>query len=89
MPTYHLIVKGTVQGVFYRATAKKVADDLGVTGWVRNTADDNVEAVVSGTEEQLQEFISWCKRGPEHAHVKDVVISKRDETIFDEFVVKR
>jgi acylphosphatase len=42
MPTVHLLVKGKVQGVFFRATAKDVADKMGVKGWVRNTEEGNV-----------------------------------------------
>lgn len=89
MPTYHLLIKGEVQGVFYRATAKKVADELGITGWIKNTADENVEAVVSGTEEQLQKFISWCKKGPAMAKVTDVITTQQEEIKFEDFFVKR
>ena len=37
MPTVHLLISGKVQGVFFRATAKDVADEIGITGWVKNT----------------------------------------------------
>jgi len=87
MPTVHIIIKGTVQGVFYRATAKKVADSIGVTGWVRNTRDNNVEATVTGTEEQLQQFINWCKQGPRKAKVTEVITSEQEEIIFNQFSV--
>jgi len=89
MPTIHLLIKGKVQGVFYRATAKKVADELGVTGWIKNTSDNNVAAVVTGTEDQLQKFISWCKKGPARAKVTDVIALKQEETKFDGFSVIR
>lgn len=89
MPTYHLLIKGEVQGVFYRATAKKVADELGVTGWIKNTADDNVEALVTGPEEQLQKFIRWCKKGPAMAKVADVIATPHEEMKFSDFLVKR
>ncbi|MEJ7681327.1 MAG: acylphosphatase [Segetibacter sp.] len=87
MPTYHLLIKGEVQGVFYRATAKKVADKLGVTGWIKNTQDDNVEAVVTGTEEQLNKFIAWCKKGPAMANVTDVIVTQHEETTFKDFSI--
>ncbi len=48
--TVHLLIKGKVQGVFYRDTAKTTAKQLGVTGWVRNTPDGHVEALVTGGE---------------------------------------
>lgn len=89
MPTYHILIKGLVQGVFYRATAKKVADELGVTGWVKNTSDNNVEAVVTGTEEQLRKFILWCKKGPAMAKVKDVIARRQEEMKFVDFLVRR
>lgn len=89
MPTYHLIIKGLVQGVFYRATAKKIADELSVTGWIKNTLDDNVEAMVTGNEEQLEQFISWCRKGPAKAKVTDVITTKNEEIKFSEFLVKR
>ena len=89
MPTIHLIIKGTVQGVFYRATAKTIADKTGVTGWIKNTEDQNVEALVTGAEEQLEEFISWCKKGPARAKVTEVIAHPQSETAFKDFSVKR
>lgn len=87
MPTVQLLIKGKVQGVFYRATARQIADRIGITGWIKNTREGNVEATVSGTEEQLKKFISWCKKGSEKAVVDEVVITEKEETLFDEFVV--
>lgn len=89
MPTYHLLIKGLVQGVFYRVTAKKVADEIGVTGWVKNTAENNVEVVVTGNEKQVQQFISWCKHGPALAKVKELIATKQAEIKFEDFIVKR
>ena len=51
MKTIRLTIKGKVQGVFYRATAKDVADLLGIKGWVRNLPDNNVEITATATEE--------------------------------------
>jgi len=89
MPTIHLIVSGKVQGVFFRATAKDVADEIGITGWVKNAEDGNVEAMAKGTQEQLQKFIDWCKKGPPKAVVTDVKIAPADEQVFDQFNVIR
>ena len=77
MPTIHLLIKGKVQGVFYRATAKKVADKLKLTGWIKNTKDDNVEATITGDEDKLQEFIKWSKTGPDKAKVEDVIATPK------------
>ena len=70
--TLHIIVKGKVQGVFYRASAKKAALALGLTGWVRNTPEGHVEIMAYGPEKQLNEFMEWCKEGPPAAKVKEV-----------------
>ncbi len=89
MPTIHLLIKGKVQGVFYRATAKKIAHKLKLTGWIKNTKDGNVEATATGKEEQLQEFINWCKQGPENAKVEDVIVEQKPITSFDIFEITR
>lgn len=87
MPTYHLLIKGRVQGIFYRATAKKVAKNLEITGWIKNINDGNVEALVTGTELLMQNFIAWCRSGPQGAHVTDVIISEQPETEFEKFTI--
>jgi acylphosphatase len=87
MPTYHLLIKGRVQGVFYRATAKEVAKNLGIRGWIKNTNDGNVEAVVTGTELLMQNFIAWCRSGPKEAQVNDVLITEQPETEFEKFTI--
>ena len=89
MPAFHLLIKGKVQGVFYRATAKEEAERLGVTGWVRNTKEGCVEAVVSGTAEAVEQFIKWCRQGPPRAFVTDVEITETAEENFSEFKVIR
>lgn len=87
--TIHVLIKGKVQGVFYRATAKKIADNLNLTGWIKNTDEGNVEAMITGTQEQVNEFIGWCKKGPEKANVTDVKVTEEKETSFTEFEVIR
>lgn len=89
MPTIHLLIKGKVQGVFFRATARDVADEIGVKGWVRNTEEGDVEAMASGSEEQLQKFIQWCKTGPSQAMVTNVIVTNEKEEHFKNFQVVR
>ena len=89
MPTLNLLIQGRVQGVFYRATAKEKAEKLSLTGWIRNSTGGNVEAVVTGTEEQLQAFISWCKHGPKRAEVSDVIVTLIKDTTFKDFKIVR
>jgi acylphosphatase len=83
------LIKGNVQGVFYRATSKKIADKLKLSGWVKNTIEGDVEITATGNEEQLNEFIKWCKKGPEKAQVEDVIIRHELEIFYTEFEIIR
>ncbi len=89
MPTVHLIIKGKVQGVFFRASAKDVADKMHITGWVKNTEEGNVEIVASGSNDQLQKFMEWCKVGPRRAIVTNVIVTNTEEENFKSFEVIR
>jgi len=89
MPTVHLLIKGKVQGVFYRATAKEIANELGVTGWIKNTREGNVEVTVSGNEQQVEKFMKWCKQGPDKATVDEVIVTQMEEAIFNGFMIIR
>lgn len=89
MPTIHLIIKGKVQGVFYRATAKKVADEIGVKGWIKNVREGSVDIVATGTKQQLKGFIEWCRRGPSGAIVTDVIVMEKEEEMFKKFTIVR
>jgi len=64
MRRVHVIVTGDVQGVGYRYTMRMVADEAGVSGWVRNRRDGSVEAEVEGTDEQVDEVLAWMAEGP-------------------------
>ena len=89
MPTLHLIIIGKVQGVFYRATAGKMAKQWNISGWVRNTKDGHVEVVASGNDEQLNSFVKWCKTGPSLARVDQVQIDQTEEQCFEGFEILR
>lgn len=89
MSTVHLLIKGKVQGVFYRASAKETAEKLHLKGWIKNTPKGYVEAMVTGEEQDLQEFISWCKKGPPKAVVTEVVVSPAEDTVFTDFSISR
>ena len=75
MVAKHIIVKGIVQGVFFRKYAQQKATELNVSGWVRNTSDDRVEIFAQGDEALLHDFIEWCKKGPPKAEVEEVEIN--------------
>lgn len=71
----HAFVSGRVQGVFFRQETEEVALKLNVTGWVRNTNDDKVEAVFEGKKENVEKLVEFCKRGPPYAHVTKVEVT--------------
>jgi acylphosphatase len=84
----HVIILGRVQGVWYRASTKQKAEELGLTGWVKNTFDGNVEAVFEGEELTVNEMIAWCRVGPPLAQVDHVkIIQKRVGGKFTGFTI--
>lgn len=89
MPTIHLLIKGKVQGVFYRASAKEQADRLSITGWVKNTAEGHVEITATGETAALDQFVTWCRKGPSHAIVTHLISQPLPDTGFTGFVILR
>lgn len=69
-----LCIKGRVQGVFFRQSTKETAISCGVTGWVRNLPNGDVEAVLEGQEDAVRKVIEWCKCGPPAARVDEVQV---------------
>lgn len=67
-----LIIAGTVQGVGYREWMIAEANRLGVHGWVRNCADGDVEALIAGDVDAVEELARRCRRGPRLAHVTSI-----------------
>jgi acylphosphatase len=67
-----VLVRGRVQGVFFRAEARERARSLGVAGWIRNAGDGSVEVVFEGADEQVDSLVEWCRRGPAGARVDEV-----------------
>lgn len=70
-----VVIRGRVQGVFFRAETRDRARSLGLTGWVRNAPDGSVEAVFEGERERIQSIVDWCRRGPGLAEVDDVDVA--------------
>lgn len=79
MATVHLWITGNVQGVFYRATAAELAKKLHLNGWIKNTADGAVEATINGNDEAVEQFVEWCRNGPEEAEVSDVIVTPKPD----------
>lgn len=65
-------VTGKVQGVFYRASTRSKALELGLSGWVRNCPDGSVELQATGSAQALQQLQAWLWQGPQHASVTAV-----------------
>ncbi len=76
----HLVVKGRVQGVFFRAATQREARRLGVTGWVKNRNDGSVEILAEGEEDSIKEIVSWANHGPSAARVDYVDVRWRGYT---------
>jgi acylphosphatase len=68
----HVRVSGRVQGVFFRDSTREKAEELGLSGYVTNTPDGDVEAVFEGPPEDVEEMVRWCGQGPPHASVENV-----------------
>ncbi len=75
-----ILVRGLVQGVFFRHNTKKRADELRLAGSVRNLRDGRVEIVCEGAEEEIENLIGWAKRGPQGARVEHVDVTFKEYT---------
>jgi acylphosphatase len=78
-------VTGSVQGVFYRVATQVTARRLGLSGWVRNLADGNVELVACGEAAKLKELEQWLWQGPPRARVAQVTATDAGPQTFVDF----
>jgi len=78
MTSRHLYVTGRVQGVSFRAWTREQAQELGVSGWIRNRPDGSVETVISGASDAVEALIIALRKGPSAAKVEDVRITATD-----------
>ncbi len=65
----HAVIKGRVQGVFFRLETLQAAQRIGVTGWVKNRTDGGVEVLIEGSPEKVNRLLEWCRHGPPRARV--------------------
>ncbi len=85
-----IIVKGTVQGIFFRQFTKEHADNLKLMGFCRNLENNDVEVVVEGEGESIEKLINKIKEGPEHSQIRHVGVEERKWSgDFSEFKVLR
>ena len=71
--TSHLIIRGRVQGVSFRAWTARQAQNCGVDGWVRNREDGGVEAILAGDADAVRQLVEACRVGPHLAVVTDLI----------------
>lgn len=73
-----VVVRGRVQGVFFRDTTRRRAESAGVGGWVTNRPDGAVEAVFEGEPEDVEQLIEFCRKGPSRAEVESAEATEED-----------
>lgn len=86
---FQIRVYGKVQGVFFRASTKQKADELGVKGFVKNEPDGSVYVEAEAEEQVLTTFLNWCKRGPSNARVERCDVTEVQVQNFPVFEIRR
>jgi acylphosphatase len=84
----HVIVRGLVQGVFFRDSTRRLAQRYDVTGWVSNRADGAVEAVFEGEAEAVERLVAFSREGPRGAQVESVEVTEEQPEGLSGFAVR-
>jgi acylphosphatase len=87
--TVSIIVTGKVQGVFFRQSTREIATILGINGEVKNMPDESVHIIATGSADQIEQFLQWCRQGPPKAKVSDVTVEEMPLKSFDKFAIAR
>ena len=85
--TISIIVSGKVQGVYYRQSTKQKAVELNISGEIKNMPDGSVAIKATGTKEQLDDFVQWCRQGPKGAVVTGVEVQEIPLQLFSHFTI--
>jgi acylphosphatase len=86
---FHIIVSGKVQGVGFRLSALKQASIFSIKGYVKNNyCDGSVIIEAEGEEANLNDFVSWCRKGPSMARVENVKVKEGSVKEFSEFDIR-
>jgi len=80
---------GKVQGVWFRASTKEIADSLGVKGFVKNEKDGSVYIEAEASNEIMNDFVEWCKKGPKNAEVKEIILKQSLLVNYSDFIISR
>jgi acylphosphatase len=83
-----LVIHGRVQGVFFRDTMRRLAEQAGVAGWARNTWEGTVEAVLEGQPDAVERLVAFARRGPEGAQVERVDVSEESPEGLEAFEIR-
>ena len=89
MKCLQIIIRGKVQGVWFRVSTRNKAQELGVFGIVKNQSDGSVYVEVEGDESSLKKFVEWCYEGSEFSRVDTVEISEIEMKNFTDFKIMR
>ena len=73
-----LLVSGQVQGVFYRDSCRREAEEKGITGSARNLPDGRVEVILEGADDAVGRMVEWCRRGSDMARVDSVEVEDQE-----------
>ncbi|MGI5828487.1 MAG: acylphosphatase [Patescibacteria group bacterium] len=84
---FNIHVKGRVQGVGFRMSAKQKAQILEINGFVRNEPDGSVYIEAEGNSENLREFIAWCKQGPRFSEVDKIDVKEGTLQNYENFTI--
>lgn len=86
----HLTIRvyGKVQDVFFRDNAKKLAEGMGICGYVKNCDDGSVLIEIEGEDDRLDVFIAWCKQGPPGARVEKLEVQSGELQRYKDFQIR-
>ena len=82
---YEIKIRGQVQGVGFRYSAKELADKLGVSGSAQNLSDGTLLIRAESEPDRLEQFLSWCRQGPEKARVDNISYNEAEIKNYDRF----
>ena len=88
MKSVQIIISGHVQGVFFRESTKRKANELGLVGYVENLDNGNVEVVAQGDEDKLNELIKFIKKNPGKSKVENIKITDKTTENFKTFEIR-
>ena len=89
MKCVQIQVNGKVQGVWFRASTQRKANELNIKGIVKNLPNGDVYIEAEGEESALEDFVKWCHQGSDHSRVDNVTVSEIKEKSFENFKIVR